>query len=364
MKINFVVKNTYQSGGMIVIFKVANFLAKKGHEINIISLEENSFNWTTLNSNIKVLQILPKYKLNVIKFINKLSRSLNFSQEICFEKFFNSNIPPADITIATSNHTALPVFYYGTGKKYYYVQHYESIFESNDKLKRKVDATYHLPLKKFAVSKWLQRHIKKLSGESVGYVGNGVDRELFKESDAPKQNILLGSIRGADWKGDFDLLKAFELVQVRNPKIKIVLVLLNLEKNYLTKFLKERNISIKNYTLIRNASHKKNASLYANAKVFGFASHIEGFGLPPLESMSCGTPVVTTICKGNEDYVRPGKNCIAVEPKNPEMLANGIIELIENQELYNSIREEGIQTAKKFSWRKVVERLEKELELN
>jgi glycosyltransferase involved in cell wall biosynthesis len=99
--------------------------------------------------------------------------------------------------------------------------------------------------------------------------------------------------------------------------------------------------------------------LYSSSDLFVFASHIEGYGLPPLEAMACGTPVVTTDCRGVKDFVIDGKNAILVPPKQPDIIAESIIKLYNDPELTEKLKQNGLETSKNFTWKRVVDIFEK-----
>ena len=63
---------------------------------------------------------------------------------------------------------------------------------------------------------------------------------------------------------------------------------------------------------------------YRACDVFVYPSLAEGFGLPPLEAMACGTPVVVTDSGGVRDYAVDGKNCILVQPGSAQAIAGAI----------------------------------------
>lgn len=86
-------------------------------------------------------------------------------------------------------------------------------------------------------------------------------------------------------------------------------------------------------------------ALLSGASVFALPSFYEGFGLPPLEAMACGTPVVTSDISSLPEVV--GEAGILVDPNKVEDIATGIIKAIESQP---QLREKGLVQAKKFSW--------------
>jgi len=73
--------------------------------------------------------------------------------------------------------------------------------------------------------------------------------------------------------------------------------------------------------------------------------------------MACGTAVITTKL-GTEDYAYDCENALVIPPKQPEVLADAIIKLIEQPELAKHLATNGIETACNFTWHKATNRLE------
>lgn len=94
--------------------------------------------------------------------------------------------------------------------------------------------------------------------------------------------------------------------------------------------------------------------LYNAATVFAMPSLYEGFGLPVLEAMSCGCPVVTTK-EGSIPEVG-GDAVYYVNAYDINDIANGISEVCFNQKLQKELLQKGIMQAKKFSWEKTAEK--------
>lgn len=88
--------------------------------------------------------------------------------------------------------------------------------------------------------------------------------------------------------------------------------------------------------------------LLRNAHVFAYPSLYEGFGLPPLEAMSVGTPVVTTTAGAIMEVV--GDAAITVAPRSADELASALTRVIEDDELRESLIEQGYSRAARFSW--------------
>ncbi len=88
--------------------------------------------------------------------------------------------------------------------------------------------------------------------------------------------------------------------------------------------------------------------LYASARLFAFPSLYEGFGLPPLEAMACGTPVVAVHATAVPEVL--GEAALFVEPRNAEALAEAMIQIDENQALADRLRQAGLARAAQFNW--------------
>lgn len=88
--------------------------------------------------------------------------------------------------------------------------------------------------------------------------------------------------------------------------------------------------------------------LYRGAEVFCYPSLYEGFGLPPLEAMSCGTPVVVSNTSSLPEVV--GDAGIYIDPYDIESIANGIIRVLNDSTLRQDLKNRGLKQCEKFSW--------------
>ena len=90
------------------------------------------------------------------------------------------------------------------------------------------------------------------------------------------------------------------------------------------------------------------ADAYRGATAFLFPSLYEGFGLPPLEAMACGVPVLTSNVCSLPEVV--GDAALTISPLDVAAIAEGIRSITTNYPLRISLREKGIRQARKFSW--------------
>ncbi len=91
-------------------------------------------------------------------------------------------------------------------------------------------------------------------------------------------------------------------------------------------------------------------ALYSGALLFVFPSLYEGFGLPPLEALACGTPVVASRAGSLPEIV--GEGGILIDPEDVESLVAAMRKLLSDENLRAELREKGLAHAATFSWEK------------
>jgi len=93
--------------------------------------------------------------------------------------------------------------------------------------------------------------------------------------------------------------------------------------------------------------------LYNAAELFVFPSFYEGFGLPPLEAMACGTPVIASNRASLPEVI--GDAGILVDPDDVEGMASAMLRVLNDERLQKELSEKGMERAKLFSWEKAAE---------
>jgi glycosyltransferase involved in cell wall biosynthesis len=89
--------------------------------------------------------------------------------------------------------------------------------------------------------------------------------------------------------------------------------------------------------------------LYNESDMFVFPSLHEGFGLPPLEAMACGTPVVASNASSLVEVIDDAG--LTVDTQNPDTLAGAMHEVLTNENLSLELAKKGLERASRFSWR-------------
>jgi glycosyltransferase involved in cell wall biosynthesis len=89
-------------------------------------------------------------------------------------------------------------------------------------------------------------------------------------------------------------------------------------------------------------------AIYSGATAFVFPSLYEGFGLPPLEAMQCGTPVIASNTTAMPEVV--GDAGLLIDPTDADALCEAMLKVLTDQELRLQLSRKGLQRAQQFSW--------------
>lgn len=147
--------------------------------------------------------------------------------------------------------------------------------------------------------------------------------KLIQQEKIDDLNLVLVGTKGWDFETIFAEIKA-------NPILK--------EKIIVTGFVADEDL----------------AALYSAAMAFVYPSLYEGFGLPPLEAMQCGTPVITSDKSSLPEVV--GDAGILVEPTDENAIAEAMLKLYSDKSLRLTLSKKAILQAQKFSWKKFTEK--------
>lgn len=99
---------------------------------------------------------------------------------------------------------------------------------------------------------------------------------------------------------------------------------------------------------LENVPNQDLALLYNAASCLALPSHYEGFGLPPLEAMACGTPVVVSNRASLPEVV--GDAGLLADPESPEELSEALARVLQDSNLRASLSQRGLMRAGEFSW--------------
>ncbi|TYA78490.1 glycosyltransferase family 4 protein [Seonamhaeicola marinus] len=151
-------------------------------------------------------------------------------------------------------------------------------------------------------------------------------------------------------------LKAFSDF-LKQTKLDYKLVMLDYDKSELEKLLVEIGDKdlINKIILTGYVINTDLPAIYAQSEIFLYPSLRESFGIPMLEAMGCGVPVITSNTSSMPEVAADAAHII--DPFKPEEITQGIIKILEDTDYANMLVEKGIERSKVFSWKNMAKQV-------
>jgi glycosyltransferase involved in cell wall biosynthesis len=177
--------------------------------------------------------------------------------------------------------------------------------------------------------------------------------QKLKQYQIPAQPYLLSLCTLEPRKNLNFLLQCFAQLLAQDPSLETNLVLVGVSgwKNNNIFQTVQSNPLLKSHVIFTGyiPDHDLSA-IYSGALAFVYPSLYEGFGLPPLEAMQCGTPVITSNTSSLPEVV--GEAGLMINPSSRDDLCQAMLNLINNSKIRNQLSQKGIDRATQFSWSK------------
>lgn len=207
----------------------------------------------------------------------------------------------------------------------------------------------HRAAKIITVSEFTRAQIVEWSGvppEKVFNVRSGVDPEYHPGDDCYGLQFpyLLCTSNRKRHKNEFRLVEAFAKAALR---AEMHLVFTGNPTSELSDCIERHGVTpLVHFTGL--VPEEKLPSLYRGAEALVFPSLYEGFGLPLLEAMACGTPVVTSNVAAMPEVA--GDAALLVDPTSVEQIAVAMKRIVSDTSLRHQLRESGLSRAAQFPW--------------
>lgn len=365
MKITFVLPFVNLTGGIKILFEHANRLVERGHHVSIIypGILFHGEDYATINTSPKWRLFEAPFRRLKYWFYVELMRKTEADwfpvdrrvRLIRTPDLSAKYIPAADIVIATANETADWVTTYpkDKGTKVFFCQDYE-VWSRPAKY---VDRTLGFDMHLITIGSWQKKMFEEQFHHPVeAVIHDGVDTKRFTNQGKQPRDLqqpwrVLMVYHHLAYKGMADGFYAVEAAKKAGYAIQLVMFGVHPLKSDVPTDT-EYHQSLKEDEL---------PDLYRSCDIFLWPTHREGFGLPPMEAMACGLPVVGTDAGAMPDYMQDGVTGYMLGIQQPKILASKLIQLLADPKKYDAMSKAAAQAMKGWDWDKQTQKLEQYL---
>lgn len=337
------------SGGARVSARYARMLKERGHDVAIVGLGEPP---TPFGKRLlQAIGAAPRWKEKPSHYsLEGLDVHLVHGRKTILE----GDVPDADVIVASywlaAEHMfALPA---SKGAKVYFIQHHEAEFPHVNQ--KRAAATYRAPCAMMAVSGWLVDVLAdRYDRRDVALVLNAVDTAQFAPP-APRRKQkrpTIGFLGSSNATKRVDIaIGACEILRERFPDLRVrVLAAASPSGDYVMHDWFEPTY---------NPPQEKLADIYADCDAWLFTSDIEGYGLPLLEALACGTPLVARPAGAAPDLVT-AENGVLVDSDDPAVIAAATARILSSpDEDWKKMSDAALKTAQAHDWTRSFEKFE------
>lgn len=314
--INWVIPTLGEGGGHRTIFRFVEYLARQGFRQRIYEMPVGR---------------PPRSSRDELRLL--IQSFFGLSMADAYNQF--EDMAPADITLATSWHTAYPVGKFAeTRKKLYFVQDFEPFFAPVGTESALTENTYRFGFHGITAGRWLAEKLSRDFAMKCDFFNLAVDLQVYFPKRVEERKKIVFYARPATPRRGFELgVKALEIFHSRNPGYEIIFAGGDLAKESFPFPV----------TNVGYVSEEKLNDLY-NQSAAAVVVSLTNCSLLPLEIMATGCPVVTTVGENNELMLPPDSAIFAVP--SPHHLA----EALEDTAVNPPPREKLIEQASQFRW--------------
>lgn len=227
----------------------------------------------------------------------------------------------------------------------YAAKHSKGIFTVSNHAKHDIAECYHVNTKKIVVTyNAVDKHFRKLTQDEINR------EELLRQYNIKDERFILSVGNLQPRKNLVRLIQAFKEVRKKNSDVTLVIVGKKAWM-YSDIFSEALDNDIKRHIVFTDyVTEKVLVRLYNAATCFVYPSYYEGFGIPPLEAMACGTAVAVSNVTSLPEVC--GEAALYFNPYDIVSMSEKIEVLLSDQEAVSRLVELGFTQIKKFSWEK------------
>ncbi len=224
---------------------------------------------------------------------------------------------------------------------------------------RSIKKAHHI----FTVSSYSKNKIQEfynVNDQQISVTPNAVDFKIFNPEQRQEskklilkkwgvQDFILTVGRLEPRKNHVKLIEAYKILYENNKNIPYLVIVGQRHFHYYEIFKKiaENNLEDK-VRIIEDVNDKWLPHFYRASLLFVYPSFAEGFGIPPLEAMACGQPVICSNTTSMPEVV--GDAALTIDPHNEEDIADKIKYIMQNSLVRNELSKKALEQAKKFNW--------------
>jgi len=322
-RVNYLLEDTALFGGVKIPLHHANLLHRRGHMVRVISRGSRP-DWYTIEP---PFQTVPEFSA--------------------------ATVPEADLNIATFWTTIRPAASLPQGRPVHYCQGFEASYTHNRDEHERILQAYSLPLPAFALSPHLAELVRTRFGRPVRLVPPALEpiwrrRRRLAPNNPPR--VLVLHPFEIDWKGVATALEAVRILRSDGFDVRLVRIsqwpLIDAERALLEPDEFHCHLGLS------EVAH----AMAAGDLLLAPSWDQEGFGLPVLEAMACGVPVVASRIAAFEAFASGAADLVA--PHDARGFAEAARRVLTDRARWRRMRRAGLRAARRFSASRVVREVE------
>jgi glycosyltransferase involved in cell wall biosynthesis len=339
LRVTFLVNRPSWSGGARILARYARLLRDDGCRVSIVSAAK-----PPLPMRKRLLSILsatpaangPQSHFDV--------EGLSVRTAASADRIAPEDIPEGDVVIASFWRAAewLRAMPPEKGAKIYLVQHHEAEFPHADRAR--AEATYRPGMNIFVVSRWLGEIMRDRYGRADAVLTpNAIDLSQFSPIPGRRRNAnpVIGFLVSSNPTKRMEIsIDACRMLRERIPGLRVIALSAAKDRASLPDWMEQRI----------NPPQEKIADVYRACDYWLFTSEIEGYGLPLLEAMACGTPVIASRAGAAPDLI-DGENGCMVDRLEAAAFADAAERLFaEPADVWAEMSARAAATARRHGW--------------